>query len=214
MRGKLVTIRFLGIVRTESIHRYRIITFGVCKALFAKQSDQVMRDIKTRLKKVCVGSSWRRTLVRAVILGAVVYGVCSTVFLPIRIQGDSMLPMYKTGDYGFMNTLVYRWGDPQRFDVVAVRMAGKRVMYLKRIIGLPSETVEIRDGIVRVNGEVLAEPNLQLRGHWDLKKQSLSGDQYFVVGDNRKVPIHRHKFGKVKRHRIVGRAWLLRIPSL
>ena len=214
MRGKLVTIRFLGIVRTESIHRYRIITFGVCKALFAKQSDQVMRDIKTRLKKVCVGSSWRRTLVRAVILGAVVYGVCSTVFLPIRIQGDSMLPMYKTGDYGFMNTLVYRWGDPQRFDVVAVRMAGKRVMYLKRIIGLPSETVEIRDGIVRVNGEVLAEPYLQLRGHWDLKKQSLSGDQYFVVGDNRKVPIHRHKFGKVKRHRIVGRAWLLRIPSL
>lgn len=173
-----------------------------------------MRDIKTRLKKVCVGSSWRRTLVRAVILGAVVYGVCSTVFLPIRIQGDSMLPMYKTGDYGFMNTLVYRWGDPQRFDVVAVRMAGKRVMYLKRIIGLPGETVEIRDGIVRVNGEVLAEPNLQLRGHWDLKKQSLSGDQYFVVGDNRKVPIHRHKFGKVKRHRIVGRAWLLRIPSL
>ena len=120
----------------------------------------------------------------------------------------------KTGDYGFMNTLVYRWGDPQRFDVVAVRMAGKRVMYLKRIIGLPGETVEIRDGIVRVNGEVLAEPNLQLRGHWDLKKQSLSGDQYFVVGDNRKVPIHRHKFGKVKRHRIVGRAWLLRIPSL
>lgn len=214
MRGKLVTIRFLGIVRTESIHRYRIITFGVCKALFAKQSDQVMRDIKTRLKKVCVGSSWRRTLVRAVILGAVVYGVCSTVFLPIRIRGDSMLPMYKTGDYGFMNTLVYRWGDPQRFDVVAVRMAGKRVMYLKRIIGLPGETVEIRDGIVRVNGEVLAEPNLQLRGHWDLKKQSLSGDQYFVVGDNRKVPIHRHKFGKVKRHRIVGRAWLLRIPSL
>ena len=214
MRGKLVTIRFLGIVRTESIHRYRIITFGVCKALFAKQSDQVMRDIKTRLKKVCVGSSWRRTLVRAVILGAVVYGVCSTVFLPIRIQGDSMLPMYKTGDYGFMNTLAYRWGDPQRFDVVAVRMAGKRVMYLKRIIGLPGETVEIRDGIVRVNGEVLAEPNLQLRGHWDLKKQSLSGDQYFVVGDNRKVPIHRHKFGKVKRHRIVGRAWLLRIPSL
>jgi len=66
MRGKLVTIRFLGIVRTESIHRYRIITFGVCKALFAKQSDQVMRDIKTRLKKVCIGSNWRHTLVRAV----------------------------------------------------------------------------------------------------------------------------------------------------
>lgn len=214
MRGKLVTIRFLGIVRTESIHRCRIITLGFVKRYLAKQSDQAMRDIKTRLKKVCIGSNWRHTLVRAVILGAVVYGVCSTVFLPIRIQGDSMLPMYKTGDYGFMNTLVYRWGDPQRFDVVAVRMAGKRVMYLKRIIGLPSETVEIRDGILRVNGEVLAEPYLQLRGHWDLKKQSLSGDQYFVVGDNRKVPIHRHKFGKVKRHRIVGRAWLLRIPSL
>ena len=94
MRGKLVTIRFLGIVRTESIHRCRIITLGFVKRYLAKQSDQAMRDIKTRLKKVCIGSNWRHTLVRAVILGAVVYGVCSTVFLPIRIQGDSMLPTH------------------------------------------------------------------------------------------------------------------------
>lgn len=160
-----------------------------------------------RLKTIFVGSNWRHTLARTVILGAFVYGVCSTVFLPIRIQGDSMLPLYKTGDYGFMNTLAYRWVNPQRFDIVGIRMAGKNVMYLKRIIGLPGETVAIHDGMVHVDEEVLRESYLEQRGHWDLKNQSLSGDEYFVVGDNREVPIHLHTFGKVKRHRIVGRMW-------
>ncbi|MFQ5881507.1 MAG: signal peptidase I [Candidatus Methylomirabilales bacterium] len=165
------------------------------------------------LKKICVGSNWRHTLVRAVILGTLIYGICSTIFLPVRVQGGSMLPLYKTGDYGFVNTLAYRWTNPQRFDIVGIRMAGKNVMFLKRIIGLPGEDVEIHDGIVYANGEALLEPYLQFRGYWELKKQSLSADQYFVIGDNRGVPIHLHKFGKVKRHRIVGRAWLLRIPS-
>jgi signal peptidase I len=125
-----------------------------------------------------------------------------------------MLPLYETGDYGFINTLAYHWRDPQRFDVVAIRMAGKSVMYLKRIIGLPGETVEIRDGTVHVNGEALSEPYLQFKSDWTLRKQSLSGDQYFVIGDNRGMFILHHTFGKVKRHRIVGKAWLLKIPSL
>ncbi len=163
--------------------------------------------MKGALKKICFGSNWRHTLVRAVILVALVYGLCSTIFLPIRVHGDSMLPLYKTGYRGFMNTLAYRWADPQRFDIVGIRMAGKRVMYLKRVIGLPGETVEIRDGVVHVDGEVLPEPYLQFRGRWNLRNQSLSGDEYFVVGDNRGMPIHLHTFGKVKRHRIVGRMW-------
>ncbi|MFQ5656179.1 MAG: signal peptidase I [Candidatus Methylomirabilales bacterium] len=164
-------------------------------------------------KKIFVGSDWRHTLARAAILGALVYAICSTLFLPIRVQGDSMLPLYKTGDFGFVNTLAYRWATPQRFDIVAIRMAGKRVVYLKRIIGLPGETVEIRDGTVHINGQILAEPYLQFKGDWNLKKQSLARDQYFVVGDNRGVPMNLHTFGKVKRHRIVGRAWLLKSPS-
>ncbi|MFQ5988567.1 MAG: signal peptidase I [Candidatus Methylomirabilales bacterium] len=159
------------------------------------------------LKKIFVGSNWRYTLLRTGVLGVLVYAMCSTFFLPIRVQGDSMLPLYITGDYGFMNTLAYHWANPQRFDIVGIRMAGRKVMYLKRIISLPGETVEIHDGIVRVNGEVLAEPYLQRRGHWDLKKQSLKVDEYFVVGDNREVPMHHHTFGKVQRRRIVGRMW-------
>lgn len=160
-----------------------------------------------RVKKIVVGSSWRHTAVRTGILGVVVYGMCSTVFLPIRMQGDSMLPVYETGDYGFMNTLAYRWASPQRYDIVGIRMAGKKVMYLKRIIGLPGETVEIQDGVVRIDGVALPEPYLELRGHWNLNKQVLNGDEYFVIGDNRQVPMHMHTFGKVKHHRIVGRMW-------
>jgi len=173
-----------------------------------------VRRIKGCLKKVCIGSNWRHTVVRAVVLSALAYGVCTTIFLPVRIQGDSMLPLYETGDYGFINTLAYRWSNPRRFDIVGIRMAGNSVMYLKRIIGLPGETVEIHDGTVHVNGKALSEPHLQFKSDWELGKQSLSGDQYFVIGDNRGMSIHYHTFGKVKRHRIVGRAWLLKIPSL
>lgn len=163
--------------------------------------------VKEILTRICIGCNWRRTLVRGALLVVVVFGLCSTIFLPIRVRGDSMLPMYETGDRGFMNTLAYRWAAPQRFDVVGIRMAGKEVMYLKRVIGLPGETVEFHDGVVYVNGEALAETYLLFRGRWNLRKQSLSDDEYFVVGDNRDMPIHLHKFGKVKRRRIVGRMW-------
>lgn len=165
------------------------------------------------MKRLCVGSNWRHTVLRAPILAILVYGVCSTVLLPVRIRGDSMRPLYETGDYGFINTLAYRWGEPQRFDVVAIRMAGKDVMFLKRIIGLPGETLTIQNGTVYANGEALAEPYLRFRGAWNLGEQTLDDDQYFVVGDNRGVPIDQHEFGKVKRHRIVGKAWLLKNPA-
>ena len=161
--------------------------------------------IWARLKRVCIGSNWRLTLVRGLILAVVVYLLCSFVFLPFRVQGDSMVPLYKTGDFGFINALAYRWSEPQRFDVVAIRMAGRNVMFLKRIIGLPGEKLEIRAGVVYTDGKRLDEPYVQSNAGWDLNEQSLDSDEYLVIGDNRGMPMRQHKFGKVERDRIAGR---------
>ena len=161
--------------------------------------------IRAKLKRICIGSNWRHTLVRGAILAAVVYCVGAYGLMPFSVQGDSMLPRYKTGDLGTINALAYRWSDPQRFDIVAIRMAGKKVMLLKRVIGLPGETVEIRQGVVYVNGEKLDEPYLLYRGDWNLNLQTVAADQYFVVGDNRGMPADQHHYGKTKRDRIIGR---------
>lgn len=176
-----------------------------------KKAQYNSRDMKGLAKRLCVGSDWRHTLVRAAVVCVVVAAVGSTFFLPFQVQGESMRPKYRTGDYGFINAFAYRWTAPRRFDIVGIRMAGTRIMYLKRIIGLPGETVAIRDGIVHVNGEALDEPYVTLNAAWNLPNQSLTGDEYFVVGDNRGVPMHQHTFGKVERRRLVGRVWPFRI---
>jgi len=144
-------------------------------------------------------------LIRAAIIGIVVYTVCTKAFLPFRVQGDSMLPLWETGDFGFVNVLAYRWSDPKRFDVVVVRMAGTKVMYLKRVIGLPGEKLDIRGGVVHIDGVALDEPYVKFNAGWTLKEQSIASNKCFVIGDNRGMPIKQHKLGKVERDRIIGR---------
>jgi signal peptidase I len=87
-------------------------------------------------------------------------------------------------------------------------MAGIHEMYMKRIIGLPGETVAFVDGRVLINGEVLDEPYEKTACDWNRDPVKLGATEYFVVGDNRTMPIELHTFGKVERNRIVGKAIL------
>jgi signal peptidase I len=128
--------------------------------------------------------------------------------LHIRVEGISMLPAYQDGSAHFVNRLAYLWHEPRRGDVVSIRLAGVHLMYLKRIIGLPGETVVFVNGRVLIDGEVLDEPYEKLPCDWNLPPEKLGPDEYFVVGDNRSMPSQDHKFGKVERNRIVGKAVL------
>ena len=158
-----------------------------------------------KLKRACIGSNWRNTLIRAAILGIVTYTICTKAFLPFKVQGESMEPLYSTGDFGFLNALVYRWSDPERSDIVAIRISDRNVMFLKRVIGLPNEKLEIRDGVVYIDGEPLDEPYVEFNDRWNLQEHVMGADEYFVIGDNRGMPLRQHKFGRVKRSRIAGR---------
>jgi signal peptidase I len=107
-----------------------------------------------------------------------------------------------------VNRLAYLWHEPRRSDVVSIRLAGVHLMYLKRIISLPGETVAFVNGQVLINGEVLDEPYEKLPCDWNRPPEKLGPDEYFVVGDNRSMPWQDHTFGKVERNRIVGKAVL------
>jgi len=155
-----------------------------------------------------IGRNPKVTLVRAVVLAVLCVIGYSVSLLHIRVEGISMLPTYQDGSTHFVNRLAYLRHGPQRGDVVGIRLAGYHVMYLKRVIGLPGETVAFLNGKVLIDGEVLDEPYEKLPCDWTRQPEKLGPDEYFVVGDNRSMPIELHTMGKVERDRIVGRAIL------
>ena len=145
---------------------------------------------------------------RIVILVVVCFVVAKFILLPIRISGPSMLPTYSEHGVNFVNRLAYLFHEPRRGDVVAIRLAGPSVMFMKRIIGLPGETVTFHNGHVFINGKLLDEPYVKFPCNWEHEPRTLGPFDYYFVGDNRSMPQVDHTEGKASRDRIVGRVLL------
>jgi signal peptidase I len=161
------------------------------------------------VQRVLIGRNPKRTLVRSVILVVVSLVVFKFVLQPIRVEGGSMLPTYKDRGIHFVYRLAYLFRGPRRGDVVAIRLlAGEHVMYMKRVVGLPGETVAFHRGRLYINGKPLDEPYLTLRGNWDHEPEQVGPDQYYVVGDNREMPWADHTKGRPTRDLIVGKVIL------
>jgi signal peptidase I len=171
------------------------------------QTDQALR-LPNWLRIALVGRNPKVTLVRIVVLVASCFVVFKFILLPVRIEGVSMLPTYKENSVNFVNRLAYLRHGPQRGDVVGIRLAGPHVMYMKRIIGLPGETVAFVTGRVLINGEALDEPYEKLSCDWNLSPEKLGPDEYYVVGDNRTMPPRYHVQGIASRDRILGKLLL------
>jgi signal peptidase I len=157
------------------------------------------------LRRALVGTSPARTLLRAALLAAVLLAGSRFVLSPVRAVGISMLPAYADGQLLLLNRLAYHLGEPARGDVVAIRLSGDAAVLVKRIIGLPGERVGIVDGRVFVDDELLAEPYVALPCDWTVEEVALAPDEYYVVGDNRSMPVTLHDFGTATRDRLLGR---------
>jgi len=157
---------------------------------------------------IIIGRRPRFTLVRILVLVVTCFITFKYVLLPIRIEGISMQPTYRTGQVNCINRLAYLRQEPQRGDIVSVRLAGESVMYMKRIIGLPGETVSFHEGHVFIDGQLLAEPYLKLTCNWEHEPIVCSATQYYVVGDNRSMAFDLHMQGRAERDHIVGKLFL------
>jgi signal peptidase I len=160
------------------------------------------------LRIIFVGRNPKNTAIRVVVLVAVALVVFRYVLLPIRVSGPSMEPTYHNGRINFLNCLAYCWHEPKRGDVVGIRYSGRSIMLMKRIVGLPGETIAFKRGQIYKNGDLMEEPYVILRSRWNMDPVTLGSDEYYVVGDNRSMDIHDHDHGKVKRERIVGKVLL------
>lgn len=144
---------------------------------------------------------------------------------PFVVQGESMEPDFHDGDYLLVDQISYRFGKPQRGDVVVFKAPpDPSENYIKRIIGLPGDIVELRNGHVRVtntehpNGVDLSEPYITA-GFPTLPESEetrwqLAGDEYFVLGDNREPDksSDSRAWGPVPKANLIGRTWLKAYP--
>ncbi len=134
-----------------------------------------------------------------------------------EVDGSSMEPMLSNGDNLIVDKISYRFRDPQRYDIIVFPFKyQENTFYIKRIIGLPGETVQIDEqGTIYINGEVLTENY----GREIIRAETvgiaanpivLGEDEYFVMGDNRNCSMDSRTeiVGNIKRKDIIGRAWI------
>jgi signal peptidase I len=159
------------------------------------------------LRIMLIGRKPKRTLIRAIILAVCCFlffkfFVFKYIVLPVRIEGYSMYPTYSDWGVNFVNRLAYRHSEPQRGDIVGIRMAGPSIMLMKRIVGMPGETIAFEHGRLVINGQEMPEPYLKHHSPAPyMEAVTLGPGQYFVIGDNRM----NSDSGKIDRDRIVGK---------
>ncbi len=137
----------------------------------------------------------------------------------VRTIGDSMKPVLENGDVTLLNRIIYNASRPDRGDVIAFYPNGnkKSYCYIKRIVGLPGETVELKDGSVYINGKKIKEKYKTTKIE-DVglinEAVKLGSDEYFVLGDDRTgVEDSRSaEVGYVKRSEIEGKVWFVAAP--
>ena len=133
-------------------------------------------------------------------------------FQAFRIPMGSMAPAVVPGDRVLVNKLAYDWGTPKRYEVVVFRNPQDRnVRYIKRVIGLPGDRVEVRDGRILINGEPLPEEPEDLRTD-GLDETVVPEDCYFVLGDARDNSRDSRHFGCVPAADLVGRVEYVLLP--
>jgi len=137
---------------------------------------------------------------------------------PFYVKGASMEPNFYDHEYLIIDEITYRFDEPKRGDIVVFKYPkDPRQFFIKRVVGLPGETVKIEDGLVYVDGQDGYQPLqedylsddvetiMPLRGYTQVK---LAQDEYFLLGDNREQSFDSRAFGPVKREFIIGRTWL------
>jgi len=158
-------------------------------------------------------------LAKIIIIAAViVIPIRYFLFQPFFVRGQSMDPNFENGDYLIVDEITYRFKTPQRGEVIVFKYPeNPSQRFIKRIIGLPGETIEIKDGEITIHkddqyqvldesnylADLLTEGNIQI---------TLAEDEYFVLGDNRYFSFDSRRFGVLPEKNIIGRVFFRAWP--
>jgi signal peptidase I len=159
--------------------------------------------------------TWRgflRDTLETLGLAIILFLVINAISARVRVDGFSMRPTLDDGQYVLVNRMAYRLGQPERGDIIVFRPpVESHEDYIKRIIGLPGDSVEINNGSVYVNGVIMSEAYIAAppaySGNWVVPAGNL-----FVLGDNRNNSSDSHSWGMLPVENILGRAILVYWP--
>lgn len=151
-------------------------------------------------------------ILETLLLSVVLFFLINAVSARIKIDGSSMEPSLHNGEFVIVSKLNYRFGEPERGDVVVFDYPKNVTQeYIKRVVGLPGETVMIENGTVYIDGQPLQEPYVSeppaYQGTWEVPRGSL-----FVLGDNRNNSSDSHDWGEVPKENLIGEALLVYWP--
>ncbi|MAS33153.1 MAG: signal peptidase I [Anaerolineaceae bacterium] len=172
------------------------------------KSDAISQETLPRPK--IRRTHWLRELLDTALLVVAIYALVNLASARYMVQGKSMYPNFDDNQVLYVSRLNYMIDEPSRLDIVVFHYPrNPEEDYIKRVIGLPGDAIEIRNTIVYVNGQPLEEPYINEaclpRECPDTAEPLLLGpDEYFVMGDNRNNSSDSRDFGPVKRQFLVG----------
>ena len=150
-----------------------------------------------------------RELIITAVLALIVFFALRFTIDTVIIVGVSMEPSFHSGQRILISKVTYRMHEPERGDVIVFKPTNsEKGEFIKRIIAVPNDTVEVKDDAVYVNGTRLKEPYINNTPSYHLGKQKIPAGNYFVLGDNRNQSNDSHNGWVVPRQNIVGKAWL------
>src|ERR1019366_444656 len=137
-----------------------------------------------------------KSLLRLLVIGAVLFLMVKFIAVPRIVYGDSMSPTLKSWELCVMQRV--RHYEPRRGDIVVFRTADDPPLYfVKRVIALPGETVSIEHGVFKINGAPLSEPYTTINPDWQMEPLLLPEGRIFVLGDNRDFDLEDYVKGPV-----------------
>ncbi|MFW5708606.1 MAG: signal peptidase I [Chloroflexota bacterium] len=154
--------------------------------------------------------SARRELLDLIILIAAIYALVNLSTVRFVVQGPSMEPTFHDNQFLIVSRVNYLLGEPERGDIIVFHYPDDTEEdYIKRVIGLPGETIFFQDGMTHIDGEVFEEtyingPCTPFNCDEDREPVVLGPDEYFVMGDNRNRSRDSRDFGPIRREYIVG----------
>jgi len=154
-----------------------------------------------------------------IISAAIIFPIRYFLIQPFYVKGASMEPNFYDKEYLIIDEISYRFRVPERGEIVVFRYPrDPSQFFIKRIIGLPGDTIEISDGGVTIfnlehpNGQKLQEVYLEGEITHGKKKMTLGAEEYYVLGDNRDQSLDSRAFGPVTSKGLIGRVWVRGLP--
>jgi signal peptidase I len=148
-----------------------------------------------------------REMLETILLALVLFLIINTLTARIRVEGSSMVPSLNHNNYVIVNRLAYRLGEVERGDVVVFKFPhNKEEDYIKRVIALPGETIEISNGFVYINGQPIEEPYIKAPLARDYPAVTVPPEMVYVMGDNRNDSSDSRRWGALSEGDIIGKA--------